>query len=55
MINTSDKKSRLYGFRVTHANVPEYPDVEMFVDMRRKTILINKGARKGAKVVRLSF
>ena len=46
---------KFYGFVILETDVPEYPDRYMHIDMERKIIYINKGAREGAKVVNLRF
>lgn len=51
---TRDKRSMFYGWTVLMTNCPEYPDTLYFADRYTKTIYINKGAREGARVVRLS-
>ncbi len=48
-----DRKSRLYGFNVMWTYVPEDPDVLYYVDSKNKVVYINKGARVGARVVRV--
>lgn len=55
MLRIYDKQSRFYGFVIMETDVPEYPDRYMHIDMDRKIIYINKGAREGAKVVNLRF
>lgn len=55
MLRIYDRESRFYGFVILEAYVPEYPDREMLIDMGRKIIYINKGAREGANVVNLRF
>lgn len=49
-----DRRSRFYGFRVLTTYVPEYPEVYMWVSRDDRVLYINKGAREGANVVRLS-
>ena len=55
MLRTFDRRSRFYGFRFLETNVPEYPEVYIHIDMGRKLIYINKGAREDANVVNLRF
>ena len=55
MLRIYDKQSRFYGFVILETDVPESPDRYMHIDMGRKIIYINKGAREGAKVVNLRF
>ena len=50
----NDKDSRFYGFMLMATDVPEHPETEAFVSMASRTVYINKGAREGANVVRLS-
>lgn len=49
-----DRKSRFYGWTVLNTDCPEYPETLYFADRRTRTIYINKGAREGASVVRVS-
>ena len=55
VLRTFDRRSRFYGFRFLETNVPEYPEVYIHIDMGRKLIYINKGAREDANVVNLRF
>lgn len=55
MLRIYDKQSRFYGFVILETDVPEYPEIEMFVNMKTKIIYINIGAREGAKVTKLIF
>ena len=52
---TNDKGSRFYGFALMATDVPERPETEAFVSMASRTVYINKGAREGANVVRVSY
>ena len=54
MLRIYDKQSRFYGFAIIEVNLPECPDVDMYIDMGRKLICINKGAREGANVAQLN-
>ena len=46
-----DRESSFYGYAIYETDVPELPEVELFVDTEAKVFYINKGARPGANVV----
>lgn len=49
-----DKNSSFFGYRVMETFVPEFPDVCCWICRDVRCVYINKGARVGANVVRLS-
>lgn len=55
MLRVWDKASRFYGFVVLETYMPEYPEVEIFINIERKMIYINKSAQEDANVVKLMF